>query len=264
MRSRRRGWHGRRGYRPDHGAGTRSRHRREHRGHVRGPGAVGPLRQGHGLRTRRPSRRAGQPGRGAAGQARPPADGARRRGVRGSVPRPARRHGRRRACPILENRPDCISFGAAGHLLGTQTTLRDEFTAYVPSRPHLEWQIRRRALAIPNVELVRRGIAEPQFEPARGTRDGRAARSGRRVERRSPPTSSSTRPAAAPGCRCGWSSGASAAPARTPSRSASSYATHQVHIPEGLIQEKVVVAGATRDEARRARHAALRGRQLGG
>src|ERR1700710_1144304 len=36
--------------------------------------------------------------------------------------------------PILENRPDCISFGAAGHLLGTQATLRDEFTAYVPSR----------------------------------------------------------------------------------------------------------------------------------
>ena len=68
--------------------------------------------------------------------------------------------------PILENRPDCIHFGAAGHVLGTQTTLRDEFTAYVPSRPHLEWQIRRRALAIPNVELVRRGIAEPQFDPA--------------------------------------------------------------------------------------------------
>src|ERR1700754_2858309 len=46
--------------------------------------------------------------------------------------------------PVLENRPDCISFGAAGHLLGTRNTLRDEFTAYVPSRPHLEWQIRRR------------------------------------------------------------------------------------------------------------------------
>ena len=178
------GRYGRPGYRPDHGAATRSRHRSQHRGHVRRAGAVGSLRQGDGLRTRRPSRPAGQPGRGAAGQARPPADGARRRGVRGAVPRPARRHGRRRACPILENRPDCISFGAAGHLLGTQTTLRDEFTAYVPSRPHLEWQIRRRALAIPNVELVRRGVAEPQFEPGRGTRDGRAAGGRRRVERR--------------------------------------------------------------------------------
>ena len=46
--------------------------------------------------------------------------------------------------PMLENRPDCIHFGAAGHVLGTATQLRDEFTAYVPSRPHLEWQIRRR------------------------------------------------------------------------------------------------------------------------
>ena len=48
--------------------------------------------------------------------------------------------------PILENRPDCIHFGAAGHVLGTTRELRTEFTAYVPSRPHLEWQIRRRAI----------------------------------------------------------------------------------------------------------------------
>ncbi|HEY4794738.1 MAG TPA: oxidoreductase, partial [Mycobacterium sp.] len=33
--------------------------------------------------------------------------------------------------PILENRPDCIHFGAAGHVLGTGQTLRDQFTAYV-------------------------------------------------------------------------------------------------------------------------------------
>src|SRR6201747_3169134 len=37
--------------------------------------------------------------------------------------------------PKLANRPDCISFGAAGHLLGTNTTLQKEFTAHVPSRP---------------------------------------------------------------------------------------------------------------------------------
>ena len=58
--------------------------------------------------------------------------------------------------PILENRPDCIHFGAAGHVLGTTRELRDEFTAYVPSRPHLEWQIRRRATRS-NVELVHEG-----------------------------------------------------------------------------------------------------------
>ena len=34
--------------------------------------------------------------------------------------------------PILENRPDCIHFGAAGHVLGTHHRLQDEFTAYVP------------------------------------------------------------------------------------------------------------------------------------
>ena len=37
--------------------------------------------------------------------------------------------------PILENRPDCIHFGAAGHVLGTHHRLQTEFTAYVPSRP---------------------------------------------------------------------------------------------------------------------------------
>src|SRR5262249_6972040 len=68
--------------------------------------------------------------------------------------------------PMLENRPDCIYFGAAGHVLGTAQRLKDHFTAYVPSRPHLEWQIRRRTLAIPNVELVHRAVAEPWYDPA--------------------------------------------------------------------------------------------------
>src|SRR5882757_278056 len=61
--------------------------------------------------------------------------------------------------PVLENRPDCIHFGAAGHVLGTQATLRDEFTVEV-------------------------GIG---------------------------------------------------------------YATHQIRIPDGLIEEKVIVAGACHD-----------------
>ena len=70
--------------------------------------------------------------------------------------------------PILENRPDCIHLGAAGHVLGTGHTLRDEFTAYVPSRPHLEWQIRRRVQAIDNVAIQRRSVAEPAFDRIRG------------------------------------------------------------------------------------------------
>src|SRR6201993_3903660 len=53
--------------------------------------------------------------------------------------------------PMLDNRPECIHLGAAGHVLGTGHTLRDEFTAYVPSRPHLEWQLRKRGPDIHNV-----------------------------------------------------------------------------------------------------------------
>ena len=78
--------------------------------------------------------------------------------------------------PILENRPDCIHFGAAGHVLGTTRQLRDEFTAYVPSRPQLEWQIRRRATAIANVELVHAGVAEPSFDADAAAGDRRATR----------------------------------------------------------------------------------------
>src|SRR6201999_2292138 len=69
--------------------------------------------------------------------------------------------------PMLENRPDCIHLGAAGHVLGTGHTLRDEFTAYVPSRPHLEWQLRKRVQDIANVEILRRSVAEPRFDRAR-------------------------------------------------------------------------------------------------
>ncbi len=78
--------------------------------------------------------------------------------------------------PMLENRPDCIHFGAAGHVLGTATTLRDEFTAYVPSRPHLEWQIRRRVAKIPNVEIVHAAVSEPRFDASQAEGDGRGAR----------------------------------------------------------------------------------------
>src|SRR5580698_2241445 len=66
--------------------------------------------------------------------------------------------------PILQNRPDCIYFGAAGHVLGTGHTLRDEFTAYVPSRPQLEWQIRRRVVEIANVDIQHRSVSQPRFD----------------------------------------------------------------------------------------------------
>ncbi|GAB7144328.1 NAD(P)/FAD-dependent oxidoreductase [Mycobacterium riyadhense] len=66
--------------------------------------------------------------------------------------------------PMLRTEPQRVYLGAAGHVLGTGRTLRKEFNAYVPSRPHLEWQLRRRVLEIGNVEIVRRSVAEPRFE----------------------------------------------------------------------------------------------------
>lgn len=66
--------------------------------------------------------------------------------------------------PVLENRPDAIHFGAAGHVLGMGHTLRDDFTAYVPSRPHLEWQLRRRVNAMDTVTIATGVAAVPLFD----------------------------------------------------------------------------------------------------
>ncbi|MCP9273828.1 FAD-dependent oxidoreductase [Mycolicibacterium arenosum] len=149
--------------------------------------------------------------------------------------------------PILENRPDCISFGAAGHVLGTGTTLKDPFTAYVPSRPHLEWQIRTRALAIPNVELIRRGVAEPWYEPAEERVIGVLLESG---DESSGVAADLVVDATGRGTRLPvWLEQWGFRRADEESFDVGiDYATHQVHIPEGLLKEKVVVAGASRTQ----------------
>jgi len=154
--------------------------------------------------------------------------------------------------PKLENRPDCIHLGAAGHVLGTGHTLRDEFTAYVPSRPHLEWQLRKRVHGLDNVTIVRRSVAEPRFDRARqrvigalldpaGPDDGEpefiaadlvvdAAGRGTRL----------------PVWLTQWGF---ARPAEQAVDIGINYATQQFRIPDGLIAEKVVVAGASHDES---------------
>ena len=37
----------------------------------------------------------------------------------------------------------------------------------MPSRPQLEWQIRRRVIDIDNVDIVRRAVVEPRYDSAR-------------------------------------------------------------------------------------------------
>ena len=148
--------------------------------------------------------------------------------------------------PILENQPDCIHFGAAGHVLGTHHRLQDEFTAYVPSRPHLEWQIRRRVQAIENVEFVGDAVAEPRFD-----------RAGHRVtgvlldadDPSSAVEATLVVDATGRGTRLPvWlEKWGFERPREDTVDVGIGYATHQLHIPDGLIEEKVVVAGASRD-----------------
>ncbi len=145
--------------------------------------------------------------------------------------------------PILENRPDCIHFGAAGHVLGTQHTLQDEFTAYVPSRPQLEWQIRRRVNAIPNVEIIRRLVSEPTFDAAvqRVTGvlldDGEAVSADLIVDA----TGRGTR---VPVWLAQWGF---ERPREDTVDVGIGYASQRVQVPDGLLAEKVVVAGASDD-----------------
>jgi 2-polyprenyl-6-methoxyphenol hydroxylase-like FAD-dependent oxidoreductase len=142
--------------------------------------------------------------------------------------------------PILQNRPDCIHFGAAGHVLGTTRELRDEFTAYVPSRPHLEWQIRRRVSAIANVGIVHAGVAEPTFDAVGQRVTGVRLDSGEEIAA-DLVVDTAGRGTRLPVWLQQWGFD------RPPEASVDvgiSYATHQMRIPDGLITEKVVVAGA--------------------
>jgi 2-polyprenyl-6-methoxyphenol hydroxylase-like FAD-dependent oxidoreductase len=154
--------------------------------------------------------------------------------------------------PMLENRPDCIHLGAAGHVLGTGHTLRDEFTAYVPSRPHLEWQLRRRVQDIDNVAIVRRCVAEPRFDRGqqrvigvlldpvdRGGGDSEFVRADLVVD-------AAGRGTRLPVWLTQWGY---QRPTEQTLDIGINYASHQFRMPEGLIQEKVVVAGASHDQS---------------
>ncbi|APE16201.1 oxidoreductase [Mycobacterium sp. WY10] len=147
----------------------------------------------------------------------------------------------------LENRPDCIHFGAAGHVLGTGHTLDREFTAYVPSRKQLEWQIRRRTAALPNVEILQRDVNAPRFDGEHQTVTG--------VVLSAPGTNefvpadlvvdASGRGTRLPAWLDEWGF---ARPHEQTVDVGIGYSTQQLRIPDGLIAEKVVVAGASRTQ----------------
>jgi 2-polyprenyl-6-methoxyphenol hydroxylase-like FAD-dependent oxidoreductase len=146
--------------------------------------------------------------------------------------------------PILENRPDCIHFGAAGHVLGTNHKLQDEFTAYVPSRPHLEWQIRRRVTAMDNVDFVRAVVSEPRFDAGRQRVTGVVLDSGDAVDA-DLVVDAAGRGTRLPAWLAQWGF---ERPREDVIYVGIGYATHQVRVPDGLIAEKVIVAGASREQ----------------
>ena len=151
--------------------------------------------------------------------------------------------------PKLENRPDCIHFGAAGHVLCTQQRLREEFTAYVPSRPHLEWQIRRRATALPNVEIVHRGVSAPRYDAGAQWVTGVVVDpvNGGEAEFVSADlvVDAAGRGTRLPVWLDEWGF---ERPTEDTVDVGVAYATQHLRMPEGLIAEKVVVAGASHDQ----------------
>lgn len=154
--------------------------------------------------------------------------------------------------PKLHNRPECIHLAAAGHVLGTGQNLRDEFTAYVPSRPHLEWQLRNRVQAIDNVTLVRRSVAEPTFDRRRGRVTGvlldpvDAERADAEFVGADLVVDAAGRGARLPVWLTQWGF---ARPVEEVIDIGVRYASQQFRIPDGLITEKVVVAGASHDQS---------------
>jgi 2-polyprenyl-6-methoxyphenol hydroxylase-like FAD-dependent oxidoreductase len=152
--------------------------------------------------------------------------------------------------PILANRPDCIYFSAAGHLLGTGQTLREEFTTYVPSRPHLEWQLRRRVVAIANVDIQRRSVREPRFDAATQRVTGVLLDSADDAQ---PPfvAADLVVDAAGRGTRLPvWlEQWGYQRPREDVVDLGIGYATQQLRIPDGMIEQKVVVRGASRQHS---------------
>jgi 2-polyprenyl-6-methoxyphenol hydroxylase-like FAD-dependent oxidoreductase len=153
--------------------------------------------------------------------------------------------------PILQDQPGSLHFGAAGHVLGIPTDasqLRETFTTYIPSRPHLEWQIRRRTAAIANIEIAQRLVDAPLFDP-------RAQRvTGVLVDPPEPDfvpadlvIDAAGRSTRLPVWLQEWGF---ERPREDSVDVGIRYATHQVDLPDGLMEEKVIVAGASRENPR--------------
>ncbi|SOJ53790.1 Putative epoxidase LasC [Mycobacterium simulans] len=152
--------------------------------------------------------------------------------------------------PMLRTEPQRVYLGAAGHVLGTGSTLRKEFNAYVPSRPHLEWQLRRRVLEIGNVEIVRRSVAEPTFERAQRRVTGvlldSVASDDRQFIAADLVVDAAGRGTRLPVWLAQWGY---KRPTEQTVDVGITYATQMFRICDGSLEEKIVIAGATHDQS---------------
>lgn len=155
--------------------------------------------------------------------------------------------------PTLQSEPQRVYLGAAGHVLGTGATLRKEFNAYVPSRPHLEWQLRRRVLQIGNVEIVQRAVAEPKFEPARKRVTGVLLDPLAGADPKSPEfiaadlvVDATGRGTRLPAWLAQWGY---QRPTEQTVDVGITYATQKFRIPQDALDEKIVIAGAAHDQS---------------
>ncbi|AGZ52550.1 FAD-dependent oxidoreductase [Mycobacterium kansasii] len=145
--------------------------------------------------------------------------------------------------PMLDNRPDCIYLGAVGHVLGIGAQLRHPFTAYLPSRPHLEWQLRSRVRALPNVEIRHCNVSQPRFDRARDRVTGVLLETGAddpEFVAADLVVDAAGRGSRLPVWLAQWGY---QRPAEDTVDVGIGYASHRLTIPDGLIREKIVVTG---------------------
>lgn len=145
--------------------------------------------------------------------------------------------------PVIHNEPESIYFAAAGHVLGTGQRLHDGFTAYVPSRGQLEWQIRKRVTAMPSIDVVHQAVSHPQYDAKNNQVTGVTLDDGDRVPA-DLVVDASGRGSRLPMWLQQWGFGT---PREDAVQVGVTYASHRVRIPDGLLAEKMVLVGAARD-----------------
>lgn len=146
--------------------------------------------------------------------------------------------------PVLHNQPAEIHFAASGHVLDTGRSGREGFTAYLPSRALLEWNVRKRVEALPGVTIARGDVDHPEFDAAAGrvtgvVLDGAVSVPADLV------VDASGRGSRLPAWLQQWGLDQ---PRVDEVKVGVTYSSHRVRIPAAMITEKMVVVGATHDQ----------------